>query len=130
MKRKKRFGRSIELRCPGAYQATLERLFISTGGKYIEVPMDYRASQYDHTADDYIKKTLSQRMFYLQEGPKVQRDWYSSFLLYCINDDFTGIDRKKCLEAFPGMYEKEQAMIERIACSGKRIMNSGIRAAT
>jgi len=28
------------------------------------VPSDYRASQYDHTADDYIKKKLSDRMYH------------------------------------------------------------------
>ena len=50
---------------------------------YIEVPNDYRASQYDHTADDYIKKKLTDRMYHLADGTLVQRDWYSSVLLYC-----------------------------------------------
>ena len=49
----------------------------------MEVPSDYRASQYDHTADDYIKKKLTDRMYHLVDGTLVQRDWYSSFLLYC-----------------------------------------------
>ena len=52
-------------------------------GTYIEVLNDYRASQYDHTADDYIKKKLSDRMYHLADGTLVQQDWYSSFLLYC-----------------------------------------------
>ena len=43
-------------------------------GTYIEVPNDYRASQYDHTADDYIKKKLSGRMYHLADGTLVQRD--------------------------------------------------------
>lgn len=47
------------------------------------MPNDYRASQYDHTADDYIKKKLSDRMYHLADGTLVQQDWYSSFLLYC-----------------------------------------------
>lgn len=127
-KRRKRFGRSIKNRCPGYFQACLEQIFTSTGGKYKEVPNDYRASQYDHTADDYIKKKLSQRMYRLSDGTLVQRDWYSSFLLYCINDDDSGIDRMKCNKLFKDLYKKEQAMIAAIACSGKKIMNSGIRA--
>lgn len=52
--RKKRFGKSIKNRCPGGFQAAVENKFKTSGGTYIEVPNNYRASQYDHTADDYI----------------------------------------------------------------------------
>ena len=54
--KKKRFGKSIKNRCPSGFQATVEEKFKTTGGTYIEVPNDYRASQYDHTAYDYIVK--------------------------------------------------------------------------
>ncbi|WP_199409972.1 hypothetical protein, partial [Catenibacterium sp. AM22-15] len=60
--RKKRFGRSIKNRCPSGFQAAVEQKFKVSGGIYIEVSNDYRASQYDHTVDDYIKKRLSDRM--------------------------------------------------------------------
>lgn len=63
--RKKRFGRSIKNRCPSGFQATVEKKFKVSGGIYIEVSNDYRASQYDHTVDDYIKKKLSDRMYKL-----------------------------------------------------------------
>ncbi len=49
---------------PSGFQAAVEEKFKTTGGTYIEVPNDYRASQYDHTADDYIKKKLSDRMYH------------------------------------------------------------------
>ena len=62
--KKKRFGKSIKNRCPSGFQAAVEEKFKTTGGTYIEVPNDYRASQYDHTADDYIKKKLSDRMYH------------------------------------------------------------------
>lgn len=61
--RKKRFGKSIKNRCPSGFQSTIEKKFKITGGTYIEVPNNYRASQYDHTADDYIKKKLSDRLY-------------------------------------------------------------------
>ena len=128
-KRKKRFGRSIKNRCPGYFQAKVQQLFESTGGTYIEVPPDYRASQYDHTADDYIKKKLSQRMYNLKDGTKVQRDWYSSFLLYCIDLITKTIDRQKCLATFETQLNKEHELIEEIIRLKKRIMNSGIRVA-
>ncbi len=54
--RKKRFGKSIKNRCPSGFQTAIEKKFKSTGGSYTEVSNGYRASQYDHTADDYIKK--------------------------------------------------------------------------
>ena len=127
MKRKKRFGRSIKNRCPGYLQAKAKQLFESTGGMYVEVPILYRASQYDHTSDSYIPKKLSQRMYHLTDGTKVQRDWYSSYLLYCINKTYTQINKLKCRSNFATMYQKEKNMIEEIIRSGKKIMNSGIR---
>jgi hypothetical protein len=63
--RKKRFGKSIKNRCCWYFQSQIEKKFKSTNGTYIEVPNDYRASQYDHTADDFIKKKLSDRMYKL-----------------------------------------------------------------
>ena len=48
--KKKRFGKSIKNRCPSGFQTTIERKFKVSGGTYIEVPNNYRASQYDHTA--------------------------------------------------------------------------------
>ena len=113
--------------CPGYLQAKAKQLFESTGGMYVEVPILYRASQYDHTSDTYIPKKLSQRMYHLTDGTKVQRDWYSSYLLYCINKTYTQINKLKCRSNFATMYQKEKNMIEEIIRSGKKIMNSGIR---
>ncbi|MFR3258033.1 MAG: hypothetical protein ACLTRS_12855 [Lachnospiraceae bacterium] len=36
----------------------------------VEVPILYRASQYDHTSDSYIPKKLSQRMYHLDRWDK------------------------------------------------------------
>ena len=126
-KRRKRFGKSIKNRCPGFFQAQVKQRFEQTGGTYVVVPSRYRASQYDHTADAYIPKKLSDRMYHLKDKTLVQRDWYSSFLLYCAQGDYAKIDRKRCLKSFSGQYAKEQAMVDAIARSGKRIINSGIK---
>ena len=42
--RKKRFGKSVKNRCPGGFQAAVENKFKTSGGTYIEVPNNYRAS--------------------------------------------------------------------------------------
>ena len=128
--RKKRFGKSIRNRCPGYFQSHVKEVFLLTGGRYFEVPYDYRASQYDHTNGEYVKRKLSQRMFSLSDGTTVQRDLYSSFLLYSASTDNTGqliLDGMKCLERFPAIEKLHDEEIERIRLSGKRVLNSGIR---
>ena len=100
-----------------------------TGGTYIEAPNNYRASQYDHTADDYIKKKLSDRLYKLRDGTLVQRDWYSSFLLYCYDYKMQNIDKDKCIADFDRYYDKEKALITWIKANKIRIFNSGIKIA-
>lgn len=127
--KKKRFGKSIKNRCPSGFQRTIEKKFKATGGRYIEVPNNYRASQYDHTADEYIKKKLSDRMYNLTDGTLVQRDWYSSFLLYCYDCEKKEIDKVKCVQEFDKCYNKEKDLIKRIKDSKKKVLNSGIKIA-
>lgn len=127
--KKKRFGKSIKNRCPSGFQTTVEKKFKVTGGTYIEVPSNYRASQYDHTADDYIKKKLSDRLYKLQDGTEVQRDWYSSFLLYCYDYRTQNIDKTKCITEFDDCYKKEKALITWIKTHKIKVLNSGIKIA-
>ena len=116
-------------RCPSGFQAAVEQKFKISGGIYIEVSNDYRASQYDHTVDDYIKKRLSDRMYKLQDGTEVQRDWYSSFLLYCYDYRTKDIDKNKCISEFDKCYSKEKALIEWIKANEIKVLNSGIKTA-
>lgn len=127
--KKKRFGKSIKNRCPGGFQTAVENKFKASGGTYIEVSNNYRASQYDHTADDYIKKKLSDRMYKLADGTLVQRDWYSSFLLYCYNFRTSDIDKDKCAAKFDKCYSMERELIEWIKTNKIKVLNSGIKIA-
>ena len=127
--KKKRFGKSIKNRCPSGFQTAVEEKFKNTGGTYIEVSNDYRASQYDHTADEYIKKKLSDRMYHLSDETLVQRDWYSSFLLYCYDCRTRNIDRDRCISEFEKCYSKEEALIKRIKTNRIRVLNSEIKIA-
>ena len=106
--KKKRFGRSIKNRCSGYFQAQIE-------------------SQYDHTADDYLKKRLSDRLYKLRDGTEVQRDWYSSYLLYCYDYKTQNIDKNKCRTDFNKCYGKEKALITWIKANSIKILNSGIK---
>ena len=126
-KRKKRHGKSIKNRCPGYFQAQAKAKFERTGGVYIEVSATYRASQYDHTCNKYIKKALSQRMYELTDGTRVQRDWYSSFLMYCIGTDLQNISRYKCKRYFDELYVKYLKLEQYIINNKITVMNSGIK---
>ena len=126
-KRKKRHGKSIKNRCPGYFQAQAKAKFERTDGVYIEVPVTYRASQYDHTCNKYIKKALSQRMYELADGTRVQRDWYSSFLMYCIGIDLQNISRYKCKRYFDELYVKYLELEQYIINNKITVMNSGIK---
>ena len=118
----------IDIICPNIGLAGTEvKLVNAMSREYVLKQILYRASQYDHTSDTYIPKKLSQRMYHLADGTKVQRDWYSSYLLYCINKTYTQINKLKCRSNFATMYQKEKNMIEEIIRSGKKIMNSGDR---
>ena len=76
-KRRKRFGHSIQNRCPGHLYAQLRYKF---GENHFHVVSDsYRASQYDHKNDTYIKKKLRQRWHSFDDGTKVQRDIYKMY---------------------------------------------------
>lgn len=121
------YRNSIKNRCPGHFQAQAKAKFERTGGVYIEVPVTYRASQYDHTCNKYIKKTLSQRMYELADGTRVQRDWYSSFLMYCIGTDLQNISRYKCKQYFNELYAKYLELEQYIINNKITVMNSGIK---
>lgn len=125
--KKKRFGKSIQNRCPGAFQEQAKRKFESTGGAYIEVSNEYRASQYDHPSDTYIKKKLNQRMYKLSDGTEVQRDWYSSYLLFNYDIKTGEIDKAKCKKEFKKHLKKEKALIKTIKTNRIKVLNSGIR---
>lgn len=123
-KRKKRFGRSVLHRCPGLFQAELKKKF---GDGYHEVPNDYRASQYDYETDTYRKKKLNEREHVTgKSGIHLQRDSYSSFLLYCADDTFESIEREQCISEFAGYRKAHDQMVDRIRSSGISICNSGI----
>ena len=66
-------------------------------------------------------------MYHLFDGTLVQRDWYSAFLLSCIDIVTKSIDKEKCKNDFSKQYNKEKAMIEWIMTNNIKIFNSGVK---
>ena len=122
-KKKKRFGRSVLHRCPGMYQSEIKKKF---GDGYHEAAQMFRASQYDHKQDQYIKKKLSDRWHIFLDGTKVQRDLYSAFLLYNADDTFSSPDKERCIETFDDFLKEHDRLVRHLKDNGVHICNSGI----
>jgi len=127
--RKKRFGKSIANRAPGMFMLLLEQKGQRVGGEYHEVAKwTFRASQYDHTADEYRKKTLEQRWNHLKNGDKIQRDLYSAFLLMNSSPSLEEPDKKLCKKTYPQFASLHDAEMDRLNSESKPHLSSmGIR---
>lgn len=99
-KRKARFGKSIGNRAPAMLVSIISRK-LSYMGKEIRTvnTQTFRASQYNHVTDDYVKKKLSQRGQHISRT-WIQRDLYSAFLLMNADEDLSHADRERCFATF------------------------------
>lgn len=116
-KRKKRFGKSITDRSPNLVISRLKQKCNQYGLVYIETDKwKYKASQYDHVLDEYIKSELSQRFKKIGDYT-VQRDLYSSFLQSCM-DTLEKPDRNKCIKLFDNFVKMQSELINEMKAAG------------
>ena len=120
-KRRKRYGKSVQNRCPGGFLATCKRKFDS----WCYVNLMFRASQYDHMTGKYEKKPLGQRTHRFPDGRGSPRDLYSAFLLEHADAGCHSPDREACETDFDAFYEALQKMIGSMRVAGIRVLNSG-----
>jgi hypothetical protein len=125
--RKKRFGKSLGHRAPAMFLSILEQKIKMVGGSFVKVnTQTFKASQYCHIRNDYVKKTLSQRWHLIDEETKIQRDLYAAFLLMNSNQSGKKTNRKQCKETFLLFKRLHDQEIQRIQKEKKMILNSGI----
>ena len=127
-KSRKRFGRSIGNHAPAAFLMILGNRLASGGGELIKInTVSFRASQYNHVTDDYVRKKLSCRGS-IVGGHYVQRDLYSAFLLRNSNDTGTAADRQKCIDSFPMFLMTHDACMDTLLAENKKYSSSfGLR---
>lgn len=126
--RKKRYGKSILNRSPGYFIQQLKYRFEMSDAIFHEVnTWTFKASQYDHMLDDTNKKQLSQRWHLFEDGTKIQRDLYSSFLLYCSNNEKIKPDKNLCDQYFEDFKHAHDTCIQRIQTNQEVVKNSGIK---
>lgn len=110
-KRKKRFGKSLNNRAPASFITILIRKATLYGGDVYKVDTkSFKASQYNHVTNDYVKSELSERNKFI-DGHKVQRDLYSAFLLKNSNNQLNKPDRDKCIYGFDRFLELQGNLI-------------------
>ena len=127
-KSRKRFGRSIGNHAPAAFLMILGNRLVSHGGRLIKIDtISFRASQYNHVTNDYVRKKLSCRGS-IVGGHYVQRDLYSAFLLRNSNDTGTAADRQKCIDSFPMFLMTHDACMDTLLAENKKYSSSfGLR---
>lgn len=113
-KRKKRFGKTLNDRAPALFVTTLERKAKQYNGFVVQINTSaYKASQYNHVDDTYIKVPLSTREKQIG-GEYVQRDLYSAYLLLNSNESYSSADREKCKNGFESFLEMQNDLISRM----------------
>ena len=125
---RKRFGKSIGNHAPAVFLNILGNRLASGGGQLIKIDtISFRASQYNHVTDDYVRKKLSCRGSFVG-GHYVQRDLYSAFLLRNSNDMGTAADRQKCTDSFPMFLITHDACMDALLAENKKYPSSfGLR---
>lgn len=113
-KRKKRFGKSIGNKSPGKF-LTILNTKLQYQGKSLNKINNYtfKASQYNHLKDEYVKNSLNTRNKMIGEY-KVQRDLYSAFLIYCSNDDLQTTNQEMCIKEFDNFIKNHNLEIDRL----------------
>ena len=129
-KKKSRYGKSIGNRAPAKFLEILNRKLSYEENEIHQVnTQTFRASQYNHVTDDYIKKKLSQRGQQIN-GIWIQRDLYSAFLLMNAAKDLSHADRERCFATYENFVRNHNKCIENLKYSNEKLPSSfGIQAA-
>lgn len=122
--RKKRFGKSLANKAPAMFLSILAYKLEFNGFQLNKVnTFKIKASQYDHTKDEYTKKCLSQRWNDI-DGHRVQRDMYSAFLLMNTNSDLESTNKEQCTLTFSNFLKLHNTEIQRLKLSDDRKLAS------
>ena len=128
--KRKRFGHSIQNRCPGYFQEKAEKVFTSTGGEYYEVdPVKHRATQFDPLTGEYVKHEIWERRFGIGKDKVIiiLRDPKSAFNLYWTNLETMLIDEEKAKADAWNYIEADKRLQEEMIKNKRNVKNSGIR---
>ena len=99
-KKKKRFGKSLLNRAPASLIEIIDRKLGYIGKSIIKIDtFKVKASQLNHSTNEYKKKSLSERWIEIS-GNKIQRDLYSAFLIKNVKENLEEVDIEKSQKEF------------------------------
>ena len=120
--RKGRFGKSIKSHTPAMLISIIKRKLSYQSKELYKVnTKEFRASQYNHITDEYVRKKLGKRSN-LIGNVKIQRDLYSAFLLMNSDVELQHTDRQLCMDTFHNFKELHNRYMNQLVSQ----YNSGI----
>ena len=126
-KRKKRFGKSVGNKAPATLIKMLDLKLQSRGlPEATKVPLNVKASQYNHLLDEYHKKGLGERWNHMPDGRLIQRDLYSAFLLRHMNAGNDAFDKEALNRDYPQFVVLHDQCIEDLKNAPKTLASMGI----
>lgn len=125
--KKKRFGQSLANKAPSMFLMILDNKLKWHNEKLLKIDTSsFKASQYNHFKDEFIKKDLSER-WNVFEDKQVQRDLYSAYLIMNSDEKLKNTDRRLCFENWDWFTKMHDSEIKRIrSCDSKLISSMGI----
>lgn len=119
-KSRKAFGKSIGSKAPALLMEILERKLSYQSKNLNKIDtFKFRASQYHHDANVYLKQPLSKRYKEIN-FIKVQRDLYSAFLLMNSKKSLKETDRNLCKKGFNDFAINHNIEINRLISSKEK----------
>lgn len=112
-KKKKRFGKSIQIHAPSALiekVITKARYFGNIVTKINTTSV--KASQLNHITGEYKKAELNQRWKHLDKDINIQRDLYSAYLIKNVNEDNKTINIEDCIKGFDNFFKLHNDLIK------------------
>lgn len=123
-KKRKRFGGSILKHSPSRFLASIKQKVTSNCGIVVDIRASkLKASQYCHDTGECKKTKLNAREK-MVDGVIVQRDCYSSFLIYHSSDE-SEPDQKKCKDDFDNFLHCQERLLKKLVSEDFKNPNFG-----
>jgi hypothetical protein len=127
----KNWGKAINAKSPGFFQAELKRKAEKAGGLFYQFSTMKTVLSQTHLTGERIKKSLSERVHYDKSGVVMHRDLMSAFLSRHVYDDTLSLQDAQ--SEYPGMetallraWQQYQQSANRVSASESRCSHSPV----
>ena len=115
------FGKSLGNKSPSMLLEIIDRKLSYINASLNKVnTITFKASQYNHVEDKYIKKDISDRWNDIS-GDQIQRDLYSAFLLMNSKKDLKKTNRSLCVKTYKEFKKSHDKLITELKLSENKL---------